>query len=140
MTTQDLRRKTTVSTTTPSTATGAKSTASTSTTKSTVTNIQLTVSDEEDNGKTMITLEFCEILIRHFSKLAEFSAHCQIANDWTCFVEHRLQNPSVSLANLVLWYSSGLINQVVGSNPNIGGGIFQIFEKIFCKMPFGKIN
>ena len=25
-----------------------------------------------------------------FPKLTEFTAHCQIANDWTCFVEHNL--------------------------------------------------
>ena len=30
------------------------------------------------------------ITIRHFSKMAEFTAHCQIVNDWTCFVEHKL--------------------------------------------------
>ena len=25
-----------------------------------------------------------------FSKLAEFTAHCQIANDLTCFADHNL--------------------------------------------------
>ena len=27
---------------------------------------------------------------RHFSKLAEVTAHCQIANDWVCFVVNKL--------------------------------------------------
>ena len=40
--------------------------------------------------------------IRHFSKLAEFTAHCQIANDWSCFVEHKLYHPSDSLSKVVL--------------------------------------
>ena len=42
--------------------------------------------------------------IQHFSKLAEFTDHYQIANDWTCFVEHKLQHPSDSFARVVLWY------------------------------------
>ena len=31
-----------------------------------------------------------ENFIRQFSKMAESAAHCHIANDWTCFVDHKL--------------------------------------------------
>ena len=43
-----------------------------------------------DIFKTMCTHMFVHIYIRPFSKLAELTAHCQIANDWTCFVDHKL--------------------------------------------------
>ena len=55
-----------------------------------------------------------KLIIQHFSKLAEFTAHCQVENDWTSFVEHKLQHPSDSLAKVVLWYSSNLISQRLG--------------------------
>ena len=40
------------------------------------------------SGKLLIT-----VVNRHFPKLTEFTAHCQIANDWVCFVKHKLLTP-----------------------------------------------
>ena len=37
--------------------------------------------------------------IRHFSKLTEFTAHCQITNDWTCNFQHKLDILKNSSAN-----------------------------------------
>ena len=49
-----------------------------------------------------------------FSKLTKFSANCHLANDWSHFVEHKLQRPSDSPPLVVLWDSSGLISQRLG--------------------------
>ena len=31
-----------------------------------------------------------KIPVTRFSKLTKFSANCHLANDWSCFVEHKL--------------------------------------------------
>ena len=38
-----------------------------------------------------------------FSKLAEFTASCQLVNDLTCFVEHNFKLPQLSQDSLLWW-------------------------------------
>ena len=52
---------------------------------------------QDDDWTNELTRELDEILkllgtsvFDFFSKLAEFTAHCQLANDWTCFARHNL--------------------------------------------------
>ena len=40
---------------------------------------------------------------KFFSKLAEFTANDQLANDWTCFVEHKFYHPSLPRVKWVWW-------------------------------------
>ena len=65
--------------------------------------------------------------IQHFSKLAKFSAHCQIANDWTCWAR--------TLTPFRLTCQVGLEVQfwphkpeIKGSNLNRDGRNFLIFK------------
>ena len=41
-------------------------------------------------GKPLLLSSHLLKYIRHFSKLIEFSGNCQVASDWTCFVDHKL--------------------------------------------------
>ena len=65
------------------------------------------------------------VLIDDFFKLAKFGANCHLANDWSCFVEHKLLTP------FRLTCQGGLVvefwpnkPEVGVSNPSRGGGIF----------------
>ena len=72
-----------------------------------------------------------------FSKLTKFSENCHLANDWTCFVEHRLQHSSDSSALVVFWYSSGLISQRLRFKSKQRWGNFLISKNYLCKLPIG---
>ena len=78
------------------------------------------------------------LCIRPFSKLAKFSANYHLANEWTCFVEHKFLHTSASLADLVYWLAHWPLDpEAGGSNPSKGGGNFLIFENYLCKLPIG---
>ena len=64
----------------------------------------------------------CCMSLDVFSKLTTFSAKCHLANDWSCFVEHKIKNPSDSPAKVVLWCSASLISQRLGVQilPEVG--------------------
>ena len=72
-----------------------------------------------------------------FSKLTKFSANCHIANDWSCFVEHKLSQTSDSPALVVLWCSSGLISQKLWVQIPANMENFLIFKNYLCKFPIG---
>ena len=67
--------------------------------------ISLEVLVQEVKGSTIYIS-----VIPLFSKLAEFTAHCQLENDWTCFVEHNFQHPPLSQDSLMLWIAPRCVN------------------------------
>ena len=70
------------------------------------------------------------LLCDGFSKLTKFSANCHLANDWSCFVDHKLQHPSHSPDKAVWFFPHK--PEVGGSTASSGGGFFKNY---LCKLP-----
>ena len=78
-------------------------------------------------------MRFFTFILDVFSKLTKFSANCHLANDWSCFVNHKLHYPSDSPAKMVLWHSSGLLSQRLGVQIPAEMGEFLSFKNYLCK-------